>query len=407
MNILYIAYSCSPNHGSEDRIGWKIPVANSARNNVTVITKKEHETQINEYINENNINIKFYYVDIPKIYKKLCKGALYAGRLNVWQKKALALAEQICKKEKIDVIHQITPVEFRSIGDYGKIPNTKFVCGPVGGGEYIPNGLRRYATKQAHLELFRWFANRWSLLKMNFNGVLRRCDALLFANKETQDYLSPIVGDKNSVFSACVSEIGIDDCEIIKQPENAEAKEQKRIFLVSGRLAYRKGHALLLKAFSELGKELDYECLIAGNGKEYKRLKKKAEKYCLNDKIHFLGRVPFEEMEKTYQKAHVLIMPSLRETTGSVLLEAMARGLPVITVNKFGGAVLLDKSNAWLYGGKNHEEYVEGLKKAVTDCITDGEALSCKSASALSSAQKNTWEQKVSFYNSVYKKVLK
>ena len=49
MNILYIAYSCSPNHGSEDRIGWKIPLASAANHRVFVLTKEEHRSEIEEF----------------------------------------------------------------------------------------------------------------------------------------------------------------------------------------------------------------------------------------------------------------------------------------------------------------------------------------------------------------------
>ena len=148
MNILYIAYSCSPKSGSEEKIGWSIPLESAKSNNVFVITKEEQREKIEQYISENgDVNISFYYVDIPKIYKKVFKGFLYSGRLNVWNKRAVLLAKEICRENNIDIIHQITPIEFRSIGDYGKISDGKFVCGPLGGGEFVPSGLKHYIKK--------------------------------------------------------------------------------------------------------------------------------------------------------------------------------------------------------------------------------------------------------------------
>ena len=41
MNILYIAYSCNPFAGSEDKIGWCVPYESSKTNKVYVITKEE------------------------------------------------------------------------------------------------------------------------------------------------------------------------------------------------------------------------------------------------------------------------------------------------------------------------------------------------------------------------------
>ena len=141
MNILYIAYSCSPYYGSEDKIGWNIPMVSGKTNKVFVITKEEHRQDIETYLSQHKIdNVYFYYVDIPSAYKKIFRGSFYSGRLNIWHKRAFPLAKEICKEKKIDIIHQITPVEFRSIGDYGKIPHIKFICGPLGGGEMLPEG---------------------------------------------------------------------------------------------------------------------------------------------------------------------------------------------------------------------------------------------------------------------------
>ena len=64
----------------------------------------------------------------------------------------------------------------------------------------------------------------------------------------------------------------------------------------------------------------------------------------MSEHVHCMGSIPYMEMEKEYAGADVFIMPSIRETTGTVLLEAMSKGIPVITINKFGGATLLMKT---------------------------------------------------------------
>ncbi len=405
MNIIYIAYSCSPFHGSEDRIGWKIPLESSKKNNVIVITKKEHEKVINKYKETNSCNIEFYFIDIPEIYKKIFKGFSYSVRLNIWQKYAQKKADSICRKSHIDIIHQITPVEFRSIGDYGKMTGVKYVCGPVGGGERVPGGLLRYIKKQSYVEILRSISNRVNLYKLKFRGTLKRCDAILFANKETEIYMKPALKDSRSMMQ-CVTETGIDNDEIADDDEVSKKFEGKRIFLVSGRLNYRKGHAFLLEALKGLPDNLDYELYIVGEGKESRRLKKAVQENKLSEKVVFTGRIPFEKMEEIYRNVHVLIMPSIRETTGSVILEAMSKGVPVITINKFGGAVILKNDNSWLYDGKNHKELVDNLRKTITESIVDVDILKMKSRNAIYYARQNTWEIKSDYYDSVYKSIL-
>lgn len=191
MNILYIAYSCDPFYGSEDKIGWNVPLASAKNNNVCVITKAEHLESIERYLSEKpQKNIKFYFVDIPSIYKKVFKSFLYSGRLNVWNHRVMPLARKICKEENIQIIHQITPIEFRSIGDYGKIKGVKFVCGPLGGGESMPRGLKDYAKGHELIEVIRQFTNRWCRFKYKLTGKLKSCDHIMFANKETLTFLN-------------------------------------------------------------------------------------------------------------------------------------------------------------------------------------------------------------------------
>ena len=190
MNILYISYSCNPFAGSEDKIGWCVPYESSKTNQVYVITKEEQREPVEKYLKDHPIgNMTFYFVDIPNIYKRVCKGFLYSGRLNIWNKRVLPLARKICADNQIDIIHQITPIEFRAIGDYDQIENTKFVCGPLGGGESIPKGLRDYAKGHVLIELIRSTINHWCRFKLKATGKLDRCDYLMFANKETQEFL--------------------------------------------------------------------------------------------------------------------------------------------------------------------------------------------------------------------------
>lgn len=70
------------------------------------------------------------------------------------------------------MIHQITPVEFRSLGNYGKIPNIRFVCGPLGGGEFLPDGLLEYVKGHKLIEYIRTVANKWCRLKLKLLGNL-------------------------------------------------------------------------------------------------------------------------------------------------------------------------------------------------------------------------------------------
>ena len=405
MNILYIAYSCAPDHGSEDKIGWNIPLASAVHNRVFVITKEEHRQSIEAYCAENGIeNISFYYVDIPQVYKKILKkGATYSARLNIWHRRALSIATQICKEAQIDIIHQITPIEFRSIGDYWKIPDVKFICGPLGGGEYIPTGLQGYATKHIFVETVRAIWNRSARLKYRWTGTLRKCDYVLFANRETKGYIKDLL---DKVPCELYFDNGIGEQDLSAKADRNMSHTDVRSFLVAGRIAYRKGHDLLVDALKRIPSDLSYRCHIVGGGPELERLQERCTKEGLSERVTFTGRIPFSQMNEEYRNTDVFVMPSIRETSGAVLLEAMSKAMPVITSNHFGGAVILDESSGWLFHGIDRESYIESLKNAMVDCITNPEAVAARGAAAWDAAAEHTWEKKAAHYNDIYRRVM-
>ena len=215
MKILYITYSCNPYAGSEDKIGWNIPYAASVNNEVWVITKEEQREYVERFLKENPVsNLHVFYVDIPSVYKKIYKGAFYSGRANLWHKRVFALAKKLCEEGQIQVVHQITPVEFRSIGKYKKIKSVKFICGPLGGGEYIPKGLKNYAKGHLVIEKIRAFVNGFAKFKLALNGRLKKCDAVMYANYETKNYLKKVAG--RNAKGEVVTEIGVNPEDLQK-----------------------------------------------------------------------------------------------------------------------------------------------------------------------------------------------
>ena len=404
MNILYIAYSCSPYAGSEDKIGWSIPFESAKHNKVVVITKEEQRRGIEEFLSKNPVsNMEVHYVDIPAIYKKLFKGFLYSGRLNIWHKRAFSLAEKYCARYSIDVIHQITPVEFRAVGDYFRIPNVKFVCGPLGGGESVAEGLKYYTAGHWGVELIRGIINRWFRFNLKLSGKLDQCDAVMFANRETQAFLSGCFQCNKT--AELYSEIGLCGDELMI--ENHKKQEHLKCrFLAAGRMVYRKGFDFLLDALEQLSDDLDYEFQILGTGPEWERLNRRcADTTKLSKHVVFTGAVPYEKMEKAYNEADVFVMPSIRETTGSVILEAMCKGLPVITIGKFGGGMLLSDEGGWLYDGSDRNACIDALKFALEECIRNPDEVVRRGQAARVLAEAYTWEQKLIHYQEIYRKI--
>lgn len=114
------------------------------------------------------------------------------------------------------------------------------------------------------------------------------------------------------------------------------------VFLGVGRLVETKGFHTFVEACSVLNEQgLPAACVIVGAGAEEKRLKRLASQKGLAERVTFTGALQPEDMVKWYDRAHCVVMPSCvrnndRDGMPNVLIEAMARGLPVIATRVSG-----------------------------------------------------------------------
>ena len=100
----------------------------------------------------------------------------------------------------------------------------------------------------------------------------------------------------------------------------------------------RKNIKVLLKAFKRYREEdKESELWLVGDGCDL--LKKQNDK--LLDNVRFYGKVNHSDLKRLLDKSSVLVHPSLEETFGNIVLEAMARRIPVIGGNNSGAIPLL------------------------------------------------------------------
>jgi glycosyltransferase involved in cell wall biosynthesis len=80
----------------------------------------------------------------------------------------------------------------------------------------------------------------------------------------------------------------------------------------------------------------DARLTIAGEGPAFRRLQALAVRMTVSPWIEWRGKVPESEMEVYYNAADVLLFPSLRDSGGMVVLEALSHGLPVVCADLGG-----------------------------------------------------------------------
>ena len=116
--------------------------------------------------------------------------------------------------------------------------------------------------------------------------------------------------------------------------------------LYVGSLNQSDGHKRfpdLLEACKILLKDIpDLRLSAIGGGDGRGTYKNLALEMGIAESVEFLGRLEGDALAEAYRRAAVLAMPSLQETFGMVITEAMATGLPVVAVNGGGVPTLID-----------------------------------------------------------------
>src|SRR6185503_20700980 len=98
------------------------------------------------------------------------------------------------------------------------------------------------------------------------------------------------------------------------------------------------GHDTLLRAIPPiLRHHSDATFLLAGEGELRPKLEAQARELGISDRVKFLGRVGHDSVWKYYAAADVFVLPSDVESWGTVMLEALACGTPVVATNTPGG----------------------------------------------------------------------
>jgi rhamnosyl/mannosyltransferase len=139
--------------------------------------------------------------------------------------------------------------------------------------------------------------------------------------------------------------------------------------LFVGQLRHYKGVEDLLRAVSLL--RSDVRLLIAGDGPmraEWETLQRELN---LTKCSAFLGRVPDEDLPALYQAADIFVLPanSRAESFGTVLLEAMASGLPCVTTEIGSGNsyVVQEGVTGWVVPPRSPGALAEALRRLVND----------------------------------------
>ncbi len=206
--------------------------------------------------------------------------------------------------------------------------------------------------------------------------LLARADAVIGMGVQAREVLEELGVDPERLFDApnahdhegCLKALAALDVEAKRQETVEELDSRERIALVAGRLIPLKGLRQLFDAWGRVPEEIrsDWTLLFVGSGPLAGLIQSEAAGRPPGE-IAWLPEVPSRELFGYYAASRLLLFPTLSETWGLVVNEAMACGLPVVCSRYAGCAddLLRPGENGWLVDPLEPETFAATLTEAL------------------------------------------
>jgi glycosyltransferase involved in cell wall biosynthesis len=325
--------------GSESYFGWAAVRCLARDHELWVITTGRNRPDFLRAEAEGLIppNVRFVYAGS---FKEWHPNRLLA-RVQGWKeyiqfaKDSLAVATDLHRKEKFDLVQHITYSTWRVASPMWRL-GIPFVFGPIAGNETFPFRLFPVLSPAgAAFELARKTSNVFSRYFPSVRQSILEADHIFAITEESERLMKSIRGSGKSVsrlspgfyseakaaeFSRCVAGKSVDG--------------MLRLY-VAGNLGGQKCIAIALQALALVKKRgVAFRYYLGAGGPEIPHLKKLAAKLDLNEEIIFGGAMSREDYQQELGRTHVYLLPSMRETVGLTMMEAMLAGcVPVVADN--------------------------------------------------------------------------
>jgi glycosyltransferase involved in cell wall biosynthesis len=398
MKILIVGHACAPGLGSEPGFTWNWAWQMSRTHQVWVIAHPEFKDRVDSFLASHpNDRVQFIWV-VPKSrfdYWTPGFNQERGIRLHYWLWLRAAYGEAAILYEKVhfDLVHHVSWSTIAVPPPFWKL-RVPAVWGPIGGGQSFPPAFLSHLRHKRIKE----FLRSLNLLLLPFSPTLRRSlkstRIVLATNLETKNLLERAGASRVALFLDC----GVDRCLASPSPK---AAGKQLTLLWAGRLEPQKGLAIALRAMA-VCKYRESRLLVAGSGSEQVQMEGLARSLGLSDRVEFLGRVPHETMEALFQSCDALVFTSIRDSFGSVVLEAMSNGLPVIALNHQGIQAFVPDDAGIKVAVNSSQQVISDLADGFDLVGSNRELLQTMSRAALAFAEKQTWKRRAESMNKLY-----
>jgi glycosyltransferase involved in cell wall biosynthesis len=393
--ILLSCFACSSQWGSEPGVGWQWLLQIARHHDVVLLTHAFFRSHLEPALKQLGLqDVEVQYLQAPAFGVHVDRQLNSRLYYTWWQWRARAFVRGLLRQRQFDLIHHLTwgtlrfPCFLAGLG----VP---LVMGPLGGGEVAP--LRLYdglPWKVRAFDYLRSLSMLWVRVDPLATWGPRRAALVLCRSQDSLRALPASVQTR----AAVSPEIGspVVDTSLRRDFAFGQEGAQPRRFhlLFAGRLLGWKGVALALGATARLVQAgVDVVLHIAGDGPLREHLAQQVTRLGLQQQVRLLGLVPRQELFALYAQADLFVFPSLHDSSGSVVLEALSRGLPVVCLDLGGPQNYIDASCGVVVStaGCSRAQLEQALADAIAAVLADPTRLRNLSKRAAEHARQQTW----------------
>jgi glycosyltransferase involved in cell wall biosynthesis len=311
-----------------------------------------------------------------------------------------AVVRQLIREHGIDVLHQPAPVApsypsmFFGLG-------RPLIIGPMNGGMDYPLAFR--SADSLLSRIFVAFARPLTTIANLLLPGKRDAAVLLVANQRTAAALP--AGYRGRVVKLVENGVDLSTWKLNTGDVSFSSKQRTpNRFVFIGRLVDWKALPIVFEAMTQVPEAM---LEVIGDGAMRQAWQQEAERLGLGDRVHFRGWQSQQECAEALASATALVLPSLYECGGAVMLEAMAMARPVIATDWGGPADYLDSETGFLIPPESHEALVAGFAEAMQRLIGDPELPARMGAKARQKlVARFTWQMKIDRILEVYGSVI-
>lgn len=379
--LVLSAYQCAPGQGSVSQIGWEWAHRLAQRRPILLLTHIRNREVI-EAAGGLAAGSEIHYVDSEwlagplfrlarRLFPRSEHGVFLVASLDFFVYDWLAL--RYLKREqragqRFELVHIPTPVTLAAPSRLHR-SGLPLIRGPLNCGLHSPAGFPEQLKDESP-----WL--------IRLRELPRLLDVLFGSTRKAKLILAATAATRHSVPQrhrhklAAMLENGIDpDRFPPREWPVAPTAQQPLKLLFVGRMIRLKGVDLLLRAVARLDpKQHPCKLVLVGDGPTRADFERLSHELGLTDQVRFTGALDQAGVAKAMAGCHVFCLPSVRESGGAVLLEAMASARPVIAIDYGGPAELVDAEVGVAIPPVNPEQVVGDLAQALVSVFDDPQA---------------------------------